>query len=344
MAALFFTIGVSSGPTATSEPWYQRDYMSLGPAEAIGALAALSTATIALQVMAQTAYSRQSRTLSEFSHRQNMGMLALTSPAVSCTLAIFALLDSETQLPSGLAYILIVITIAGMNTFIAADAADRLLRVDDNNVEIQLAASRRTLGHYRRKRLPHQPEIPLGLRFARAGWHLLFVSTVVAVGEAMCIPSIDWSRAPRFYLGIIISTIVISLLTFMMIRHWYEADRTNRWGFVLFFLAVVIIYALVIIEVAAVNVLGHVLVILGIPTAAAFLAMLTTANRSMWLIPPWVPGTWVRAEVSTSVNRAAEKSSIRLAKLKSDQKEKESAPDLTLWGLVAERSRSLLGL
>lgn len=314
MAGLYFIIGASSGPTAPSEPWYQRDYMSLGPAEVIGALAALSTGTIALQVMAQTAYSRQSKTLTEFNHRQNMGMLALSSPAVSCTLAIFALVDGETQLPNALAYMLIVITIAGMNTFIAADAADRLLRVDDNNLEIQLAASRRTLGHYRRKRLPQQPEIPLGLRFARGGWHLLFVSAVVAMGEAFCIPSIDWSRAPRFYLGITISTIIVSLLTFMTIRHWYGADRANRWGFVLLFLAVVLVYAVVIIEVSTGNVWGHITVILGIPIVFAFSAMVTTANRSTWLVPSWLPGTWVRAEVSRSVNRAAVLQSSRMTK------------------------------
>lgn len=345
MAALFFGIGIYASPIAAGEPWYRRDFVSLGPAEVIGALAALSTGTIALQVMAQTAFSKQSQTLAEFNHRQNMGMLALTSPAVSCTLAIFALLDREAVLPGGLAYILIVTTIAGMNTFIAADAADRLLRVDDNNVDVQIAAQRKVLGHYRRKRLPHQPEASsFGGRFLRAFRHILVVSAAVAGAEVLLVAPVDWERAPGYFLIFTISTTIISALASVTARYWFGVDRANSWGCALLLFVIVVTFTLVILGFSDEKGLIHVLAILGIPIAWVFPVMITTTNRSRWLVPGWVPGTWVRAAASRSVHQATQETAIRLTELKVDKKAKKSATGMGFWGLVAERSRTILSL
>ena len=95
MAVFVLLITLMTHAAGSEQPWYDVDLMPLGAAEVIGALAAVATGTIALQVMAQTSYSRESRTLAEFNHRQNMAILALSSPVVTCLLAVFVWLDKD---------------------------------------------------------------------------------------------------------------------------------------------------------------------------------------------------------------------------------------------------------
>lgn len=74
---IIFVIGLSQ--RRNGQAWHHVDLVPPGPRGALAALAAVATGTIAGQFTAQ-AGSRQSRTIAELNHRQNMGILALEEP------------------------------------------------------------------------------------------------------------------------------------------------------------------------------------------------------------------------------------------------------------------------
>lgn len=321
MAAFVLLITLMSGAATTDKVWYEIDLALLGPAEVLGALAAVTAGTIALQVMAQTAYSRQSRTLSEYNHRQNMGILALSSPAVSCTIAVSVWFDKDLKLPDGLPYLFVVLLIAAMNCFIAADAADRIIRVDDDNTDIRIAAARKTLSHYRRHRLPATQRTPTLRRLVIRTSHILALSAATGIIDALLTETKDWNQWPGAYLAVAITTATIQIAASRTFVKVAGADGADRWFSSLLFLLLLTFMSFTISHLDPQKAWLHTLTIVGLPTLLAVGSLITTENRTRWLLPAWIPGTWPRESVSASVRKATEGTTKTLRELTNRQTE-----------------------
>jgi hypothetical protein len=311
MAAFVLLITLMSGAATTDLMWYEVDLALLGPAEVLGALAAVTAGTIALQVMAQTAYSGQSRTLSEFNHRQNMGILALSSPAVSCTLAVSVWFDKDVKLPDGLPYLFVVLVIAAMNCFIAADAADRIIQVDDDNTDIRIAAARKTLSHYRRHRLPATQRTPTLRRLVIRTSHILVLSAAMGIIDALLSGAKDWNQGPGAYLAVVITTATIQVAASRTFVKVAGTDGADRW----FSSLLLTFMSFTIFHLDPQNAWPHILTIVGLPTLLAVGSLITTDNRTKWLLPAWIPGTWPRESVSASIRKATEDTTKTLREL-----------------------------
>lgn len=321
MAAFVFLITLISGMPATDGVWDEINLTLLGPAEVLGALAAVTAGTIALQVMAQTAYSRQSGTLLEFNHRQNMGILALSSPAVSCTLAVSACFDKDLKLPGGLPYLFVVLVLAAMNCFIAADAADRIIRVDDENTHIRIAVARKSLSHYRRHRLPAPQRTTTLRKLVIRTSHILALSAATGIMDALLTGTKDWNQWPSAYLALVIATATIQIAASRTFVKVAGTDAADRWFSMLLFLLVLSFMSFTIFHLDTENSWIYTLTIVGLPTLLAVGALITTDNRTRWLLPSWVPGTWPRESVSASVRKATEDTTKTLRELTHRQPE-----------------------
>ena len=281
--------------------------MPFGAADVFAALAAITTGTIALQVMAQTTRIQPSKTLAESNRRQTMGMLALLSPAVSCMLAVFVCLDRETRVPSMLPYVMVVLALAGMNCFIAADAVDRITRIDKNNRDLKIAMARKQLSHYRRKRLPWMGSWSVS-RVALVGFvQITLLSTLIVFLDVLLFEAAGFSVWSRRYP--VVFTVQLCLFVSFAAFAWTRTrfDRSEQWlaGFML--LLVITVGLLATVSLDPLYGVLHALLILGVPSTIFMLSMRTMANRSTWWIPSWVPGTWVRLPAALATSNALKK-------------------------------------
>ena len=290
------------------------DLLPLGSGEILGALAAVATGTIALQVMAQTAYSRQSVTLEEFSHRQTVMLLAFMGSTVSFVLAAVSWLGMGVGSFGRLANVLVVTTLAAINCFIAADAASRIHRVDSTNLNIQIMAARREVARFRRKRLPplhgvvsHHGEFATAVDF-------LAVSVVMGTIETAIIG--DWGFWPlSFGIAALAAIVVLTVVTLTAVN-WFKNDLAARWQAVASCSLVLILTLLTILEAAPEQPLPHILVLLLLPAVLSAASLKTVRNRTAWLLPAWVPGSLTRKHAAARVEAAAAMAQIKLRELK----------------------------
>jgi hypothetical protein len=297
--AVAYTAGYS-----TDRPLQDVDIISLGVGEVIGALAAISTGTIALQVMAQTACAKPSQDLREFNHRQNMGLLALLSITASCVLATFACLDKEAAFPGGLAYCITVVTLAGVNTCIAADAADRLIRADVVNANIQLAVQRKVLGHYRRKRLPADFGATRIEGIATVLRQMAFLAVLSGTADLVLAGPVGDRSWVSFWVLFFTLTPAVSGAVAIAARFWFGVDRSSRWFALFLTSGFILVVLLSIWNAQTPNPVLHSLTLVGLPLVTGLVAMVTRANRTEWLLPRWFPGTCIRTPTARFVNKA----------------------------------------
>lgn len=209
--------------------WQEIDVMPFDAADVFAALAAITAAMIALQVMAQTSHVRPSKTLVEYNRRQTMGMLALLGPAVSCMLALFVWIDPDTRLPAMLPYLVVVASLAGINCFIASDAVDRIVRIDKNNVGLKIAVARKKVSHYRRSRLPWMASWTK-VRVALAGLvQILLLSALILILDASLTELPPISSWPGRYVLVLgaQAALFVSFAAFGWAR--IRIDRTEQW-------------------------------------------------------------------------------------------------------------------
>lgn len=291
------------------------ELLPFGASEVIGALAAVTTGSVALQVIAQTACSKPSPTLREYSHRRVLAVLALFGPSISCTLALFVWLESGPRDPGSSLYLLVVTTLAGTNTFIAGDATDRIMRSDSENLDIQIGVARRSLARYRRNRVPLQDKVSP------------FVLVVIGIGQTVSTAFItlllnafalnsdytnDW-LAP--YLLITFAAAVVTVAALASAKRWILGDASTR-CLLAFFWTLGMLMVLSAAWIRGPEVLSQTLVAVLLPAAFTVAALITKHHKTDWVLPAWFPGTWTRSLIVRAVEREHAKTAEQLRFLK----------------------------
>jgi hypothetical protein len=306
------------------------DIEPLGPGETLGALAAVATGTIALQVMAQTAYSKKSETLEEHGHRKVVMLLALMSSTVSFILAATAWLSWGDGSFGRLANVLVVTTLAAMNCFIASDAAGRIHRIDTNNLDVQVSAARKVVSHYRRKRLPPLPGLAARHWFIAGLLDILAITAVIGTLEAIIIADFTWrSLVGSYVLSALWATIVLAALALTAVS-WFKDDIAARWHATSSCLLLIVIAVLTILNVAPARGVLHILVLLLLPIALTFASLKTTRMQNRWLLPLWVPGSLARTHVARRVKAADVEARSQLSEMKQRQHRNRTGPTRVL--------------
>lgn len=290
--------------------------MPFSAADVFAALGAITAGTIALQVMAQTAHLEPSRTLAESNRRHTMAMLALLSPAVSCMLAIFVLLDRETHIAKMLPYPVVAVSLAAMNCFIASDAVDRILRVDRNNPDLRLAVARKTLGHFRRKRLPWLASWSKARVWSAGLAQILLLSLLIVVVDAMLTDVPPVSAWAGHYLVVAAAQGVLFCFFAMFVWARTRLDSTEQWLSGFLFLCIASAGAILALSLDPTQGVVHALSCIGIPCVIFVASMRTTTHKKGWWIPSWVPGTWVRIPAALAVSNAIRKAEEEIATAK----------------------------
>jgi hypothetical protein len=277
-------------------------------------LAAVATGTIALQVMAQTAYSRQSLTLEEFSHRQTVMLLALMGSTVSFLLTAVSWLGMGIGSFGRAANALVLTTLATINCFIASDAAGRIHRVDRTNLDIQIMAARREVAQFRRKRLPPLHGMVSHHRVLAAVVDFSAISVVMGTIETAIVDG--WRFWPLiFAIAALTATVVLAAITLATVA-WTKNDLAARWLTLASCSLALILVLLAIVEAAPEQALQHILTLLLLPAMLSAASLKTVRNRTAWLLPGWFLGSLTRSHVATRVEVAAALARMKLKELK----------------------------
>ncbi|WP_345453873.1 hypothetical protein [Arthrobacter gyeryongensis] len=302
------------------------DMEPLGPGETLGALAAVATGTIALQVMAQTAYSKKSETLEEHGHRKVVMLLALMSSTVSFILATIAWLSLGEGSFGRLANVLVVTTLAAMNCFIASDAAGRIHRIDTNNLDIQVSAARKVVSHYRRKRLPPLSGLAVRHWFIAGLLDILAITAVIGTLEAIIMSKFTWGSWVVSYVISAVWAVLVLAAFAVTAASWFKDDVVDRWQASASCLLLIVVAVLTILNVAPHRGVLHILVLLLLPIGLTFASLKTTRMRNRWLLPPWVPGSLVRTHVARRVKAADVEARSELSEIKQRQHRRRPGP------------------
>ncbi|UKA73393.1 hypothetical protein [Arthrobacter sp. FW306-06-A] len=292
------------------------DVTPLGPGEILGALAAVSTATIALQVMAQTAYSRKSTTLEEYSHRKMVMLLALMASTVSFILAATSWLGVGVGSFGSLENLLVVTTLAAMNCFIASDAAGRIERTESNNVDIKVLAARHSVSHFRRKRLPLLTGLPANHPAMAALLDALTIMVIIGTVEVIIIGQYRWQAWLASYIFSALWTALILTVVSRTAATWFMQDTAARWHSTLGTALLLLIAALTIFQADQPRSIQHILVLIVLPAGLSLASLGTTRNRSAWLLTRWLPGNVTRIHVARRVNASTSQAMTKLAETK----------------------------
>lgn len=332
MAAYF--LGTYLAETRKEWLWDKPDILPLDAPEVVGILAAVATGTIALQVMAQTAYARPSSTLPEYKHRQLLGLLAMFSVSVSCVLVVAVWLDKDTEQPRDHVYLFSVVALAAMNCFIATDAANRILSVDDENLDVRTAVARHVLAHYRRVRMP---EVPKQKRWVHAlGWAFqsLAVGAVSGMASALVAgPFLGGGSWLRHYFACCVVTALVMGFTTAFARVWCGRDRFNKVLLAVVPVGWLPIYIEMVESMSALEGNLCFLALFGVPGLISALAFARVRAKSQWLLPHWMPGTVVRQSPALMVRKRTDEAEVLLAGLK-ERKRKMESPASSRSGLL----------
>lgn len=292
------------------------DVAPLGTGEILGALAAVSTGTIALQVMVQTAYSKKSATLEEYSHRKVVMLLALMASTVSFILAAISWLGVGAGSFGGLANLLVVTTLAAMNCFIASDAAGRIDRTDSDNVDIKVMAARNDVSHYRRKRLPPLRGLAANHKVIATILDVLAVTAIIGTIEVVIIGQYSWQFWLRSYLLAAFWAALILTVLSRTAASWFNEDISARWHSTLGSLLLFVIAVLTVLGADQERSIQHIMVLLLLPAALSIASLNTTRGRRAWLLPDWFPGSLTRAYVARRVEASTSKAQRKLSETK----------------------------
>lgn len=280
----------SNGPNEPFRP------ISLGTAEVFGALAALTAGSVALQVMAQAVASKPSPTLREHQNRQYLAMLALLGPGASCSVGLLVWLAIDISVHGAILYLLTITTLTAINIFVGSDAAHRIMNSDDDNILIQIGLARKSLGRWRRRRLPVNKRTSVISLSAMA----VFQTTAVAVaGTVLTTAALTKTTQvdlwPSF-LGHFLAAGTVCALMAIGFRFWVLGDRSVRLMVGLVGLVAAATLADLLLEAFDSGTYAFVKVLIGtlLPLLLSASAFITRDNRTNWMLPSWVPGTWIR--------------------------------------------------
>ncbi|BBE24568.1 hypothetical protein MN0502_34510 (plasmid) [Arthrobacter sp. MN05-02] len=215
-----------------------------------------------------------------------------------------------------LPYLVVTMALAGGNCFIASDAVDRLLRMDKHNPVLRLAMAQKTLGHFRRKRLPWLAPWSKA-RVSSAGLaQVLLLSVLVLVVDATFSEVPPVSAWAGHYLVVVAvqGVFFCSFAAFVWART--RLDKTEQWftGFLFFCLSSA--SALAALSLHPNYGAAHALTWVGVPCAIFIASMITATNKTTWWVPSWVPGTWVRIPATLAVSKAINKAEHDVAAAK----------------------------
>ncbi|BCW68456.1 hypothetical protein NicSoilB4_32190 [Arthrobacter sp. NicSoilB4] len=305
--------------------WESFQPIAMDKGEVLSALAAVSTGTIALQVMAHGAFSRRSTTLAEFNHRVIVGLLAFLGTAVSWTLAVAVLIAfGKDGKPGNMAYVFVVIVLAGMNSLIGADASDRIQQTESNNFPVMLAEAERVHARYERLRLPKPSPRSRARTYLVNPSHILLLAAIVGLMDTF-VAGADWQDWFGNYVVFVMTTAIIQASVAVMAQGWFVPNLDSKLFAPLLLILVLTAFSLIIYTGDSANASGRTAVVLALPTLLFVLSFLTRDSHSRWSLPDWFPGALVREPAARKLHVGKTSAGRTLAGLRLEASSRQPA-------------------